>query len=555
MALTPEQQKALDDSYKVTAEAERVLAESLAESAANDSNLGDEGDDPENLVIETAGSTTASDYYEGTDKEVTEAEAQAIRDAQRARMQNQIDTITNNYSDYVANIKQKGEEDATRTSLISGASGLLGSPRATTQIDRTKQLTQDQVDASNAQRDLKIQAVKDKGDAIAELKIEAERTKATGNTEDYLTYLDKVQTDSRANWAALAQAGLHSIEDIKLASTEGGQSGDYYKQMLEDTGWNELMLDSMFNASLPKAEQVDYNYTWKGNNLVVTSVGSDGTLSVDTYTADDLGIPTGTNVKFITDVPSGEMFWYDEDNPLDENGNLKTTKLEGISAGVPGDEGSEYFADAIDENWDTIRSAMINASKRSSSTERKDDAIRFEELMDKGDVEGAKDYMIRTINSNSVAATRAQIIGRNDTIDALGTIKKEIGEYIDNDGSMNIFAGTEQDVLGKIGKMKDEKIQSIATKIATALFTYRRSMTGAQFSDKESSAYEAIYPNIMNEFNVNESKIDGLIEAYQASQVSFYKGEIGELYYDKLFGGGSTTTESTSDVDDYLNSL
>ena len=334
MPLTPEQQKALDDSYKVTAEAERVLAESLAESAANDSNLGDEGDDPQNLVIDAGGSTEARDYYEGTKKEYTEADAQAERDAQRARMQNQIDTITNNYSDYVANIKQKGEEDATRTSLISGASGLLGSPRATTQIDRTKQLTQDQVDASNAQRDLKIQAVKDKGDAIAELKIEAERTKATGNTEAYLTYLDKVQTDSRANWAALAQAGVYSIEDIKLASTEGGQSGDYYKQMLEDTGWNELMLDSMFNASLPKAEQVDYNYTWKGNNLVVTSVGSDGTLSVDTYTADDLGIPTGTNVKFITDVPSGEMFWYDEDNPLDENGNLKTTKLEGISAGV-----------------------------------------------------------------------------------------------------------------------------------------------------------------------------------------------------------------------------
>ena len=352
MALTTEQQKALDDSYKVTAEAERVLAESLAESAANDSNLGDEGDDPENLVIDAGGSTEARDYYEGTDKEYTEADAQAERDAQRARMQNQIDTITNNYSDYVANIKQKGEEDATRTSLISGASGLLGSPRATTQIDRTKQLTQDQVDALNAQRDLKIQAVKDKGDAIAELKIEAERTKATGNTEAYLTYLDKVQTDSRANWAALAQAGVYSIEDIKLASTEGGQSGDYYKQMLEDTGWNELMLDSMFNASLPKAEQVDYNYTWKGNNLVVTSVGSDGTLSVDTYTADDLGIPTGTNVKFITDVPSGEMFWYDEDNPLDENGNLKTTKLEGISAGV--EETGDPTTDAGTLSYETI---------------------------------------------------------------------------------------------------------------------------------------------------------------------------------------------------------
>ena len=550
--LTPEQQAALDKSKTVVTSAEEALERLKVEGITDPKDLGDTGDTPP--VIRYGDTESEADkYFSSLDVTApTEAEQTTIRSDIRARMQNQIDAITQSYSRLIERAEETGVEAEAKSRAISARAGLLGSPRGEAIKTGVKEVTKGQVEAYEGERNIKIQGVLSAIDTAAEERIEAETLRAEGNMEKYLLYQEKAQTDARTNMAGLAESGV-TLSRLKLASREGEDAGSVYQELLKDTGWSDLQFDAMYNLAIPEEEQINYNYTWKGDNLV--AIGLDpatGKLVTETYTTETLGIPAGTDIDFIMNENTGEMFWYDKNDPTNEDGSLKTTSM-----GVMGKTGSGLI-EAPTPEWSSVQDAFRSAISDIPGTQYDRDIEYFNRLMASGDINRAKEYVLQRAMESAPAAIYTSVLGRTTAIDSLDNIKGDLQEYLDNGGSTGILEGTYDEVLGKLGTSSDVNLRKIEIKMQLALINYRKSITGAQFSEPESEQYEKIFPDYKTTVPVNMATIEALKSSFQGDQDSFFKQKIGAGNYDKIFGGGESvvtpqTKQEISDED--LNTL
>ena len=532
--LTPEQQAALDKSKTVVSSAEEALERLKTEGITDPVTPVGNGDKPPVIRYDETESETEK-FFSGLDVTApTVKEQETIRSDIRSRMQNQIDAIEQAYGRLIGRAEEAGTEAEARQRAISSRAGLLGSLRGEAQKEKVKEITKGQVEAYEDERTIKVNVVLGNIEQAAIDKIEAETAKAEGNMEKYLLYQEKAQTDARTNMAGLAESGI-SLDRLKLAAKEDGETGDFYAQLLEDTGWSDLQFDAMYNLAMPEDEQIKYDYTWKGDNLIAIGIDpATGKLTKQSYTAEELGIPSGTDIDFITNENTGEMFWYDKNDPTNDDGTLKTTSM-----GKMKEVKATGFDEATDEEWGYLRSAFKNATSDAPGTQEARDVARFNELMASGDTIGAKEYIVKRAIETAGQSAQDAANGRSSGAKALLSIKAEMAEYIDNGGDMNIFEGTKDAVSRKIDQVENKDLRKLASKMNLALIDYRASVTGAQFSDKENQQYKNVYPDIMNSFDVNEAQIDALIEVFTLNQKSFLESRIGETTYDRVFGGES----------------
>ena len=89
------------------------------------------------------------------------------------------------------------------------------------------------------------------------------------------------------------------------------------------------------------------------------------------------------------------------------------------------------------------------------------------------------------------------------------------------------FRGAFEDVLRKLGKTTDPKLVKYKNKMMSTLIKYRRAATGVQFSPIESKQYQQMLPNYGQEYHVNLASIDGMIEAMQVNDRSFWSDRLG----------------------------
>lgn len=128
-----------------------------------------------------------------------------------------------------------------------------------------------------------------------------------------------------------------------------------------------------------------------------------------------------------------------------------------------------------------------------------------------------------------------QIRGKDRTIEFMEEIRQDLADYEAKGGDTNIFTGNIEKLAGKVGTVKDPELRTIATKIATAVQQYRRSMSGVAFSVPESKEYQAIFPNIDKTKEFNSSVLDALLGTFKGDLEYFYKNQIGEDNYYELF--------------------
>ena len=101
------------------------------------------------------------------------------------------------------------------------------------------------------------------------------------------------------------------------------------------------------------------------------------------------------------------------------------------------------------------------------------------------------------------------------------------------------WSGSIENLIAKVGQVKEPARRRIATKIAVAVMQYRRSMTGVQFGMKEHAEYKAVFPNIDKVDALNKANIDALKDSFKGNLDKFYSLSMGEESYKRLFKGGS----------------
>jgi DNA-binding NarL/FixJ family response regulator len=248
--------------------------------------------------------TAQKQYYEGLNK--TPPNESQIREDMRKRYQEQVDTINSVYKGLISREDVAGQDRLGQQRSYAFRAGVIGSPGGDAQKEKVGQLNAANVKALEDERAYKVSAIMGKVDEEAQKEIQARKEESQGNTKAYMDWLTNNEQAGKERLKGLAQLG---IKKENLSESD-------FQNLLKQSGMSELEFDNLWNQSYDTAHKIEYQYAWKGNNMV--AIGQDpitGKLVTKTYSAKDLNIPVGANPEFITNEVTGEMFYYDKDNP------------------------------------------------------------------------------------------------------------------------------------------------------------------------------------------------------------------------------------------------
>lgn len=222
--------------------------------------------------------------------------------------------------------------------------------------------------------------------------------------------------------------------------------------------------------------------------------------------------------------------------------------VRGAEKGLPGIVKSLQAGKTIDEIEDTLRYAQqskefsggvrgaaqqIMVGKSKSATQQVFDGL--DDLVEDGDVEGIKSYMKRMSVKNAPTTEAQNVNGMERTVELLTEIQGDLDGLERLGMPTGFWSGTVENMLSKVGQVKDPEKRRVATKIAVAVMNYRRAMTGVQFGMKEHIEYKAIFPNIDKVGDLNKANIDALKGTFQGNLDKFYSLSMGEDNYENIF--------------------
>jgi len=185
---------------------------------------------------------------------------------------------------------------------------------------------------------------------------------------------------------------------------------------------------------------------------------------------------------------------------------------------------------------ESVRDTAQTISVNDSDNVRNANFDALDDFIQRGDMGGAKDYIKQMALSHATADQQNQFYGKERTIEFLGEIKDDLSALEKSGFSTNFFTGNWENLVAKVGQVKNPEMRKVATKIATAVMQYRRSMTGVQFGMIENKEYKRIFPNI-NKINVfNSASINALQESFRGDLDNFYSLKMGRKNYEKIFG-------------------
>lgn len=221
--------------------------------------------------------------------------------------------------------------------------------------------------------------------------------------------------------------------------------------------------------------------------------------------------------------------------------NILPSIVSQLTAGIPIDQVEDKLrysgqSSSMSDEWRGAAQSILTG-KTPAQTQKQMDAL--DDYIQKGDVEGGKSYLKRMALEQAPVDQKIAITGKERTVGLLKEIKDDLSKLEKNGINTNIFSGTYEDINRRLGEVKNPAMRKVATKIATALMNYRRSITGAAFTMQESPEYSKIFPSINNVAELNTANIEGLTEVLNGDTNKFYEQTMGPSNYNKLFGGSS----------------
>lgn len=237
-------------------------------------------------------------YYNGLRDYNPATDDQAIKDKAAADMQASLDAIDAKYVSIFAQDSKDAENRTGQTRAQNSRGGLLGSDFGTANDAKTTAYNKEITAADQAQKDAEVAAVHGKIDALAQNEIAARKQEALGKVQG----LSKLQDDARALIPQIAASGTDLSDAQKTA-------------LQRQSGYDDLTFTTIFNASKPKAQQVDWQSQVIKNDdgsVKLLMYGTDpvtGQLLQQTY--DVQGADPGSNIKVYDGRPYTQVVGAD----------------------------------------------------------------------------------------------------------------------------------------------------------------------------------------------------------------------------------------------------
>lgn len=185
----------------------------------------------------------------------------AIREEIRKNQQVRIDAINGAYNQMVSDANIRGTDRLGQNRAINARGGLLGSDFGAAKTEKVKGINASEVNAINAEREMKIQGVMDKIDQLTADRVKAQKDEALGNINAYKEYTDNAKATAKDTLRVLGESGV-SYDDLKA------KAPDQLKIILESTGYDEFTLAQIMNNNKKSGEKIDYTYKTIGNKII-----------------------------------------------------------------------------------------------------------------------------------------------------------------------------------------------------------------------------------------------------------------------------------------------
>jgi murein DD-endopeptidase MepM/ murein hydrolase activator NlpD len=177
----------------------------------------------------------------------------------------------------------------------------------------------------------------------------------------------------------------------------------------------------------------------------------------------------------------------------------------------------------------------ITTSPKFSAAEAEGIMDGIDRMLENGNINGAKE-MLKKSAIDSFGETESKVYrGKERLLAMVNAIESDLVEYQNAGGNTNLFTGTNEKVMGKIGEISDPDVAFIATKIQMAVQSYRQAISGAAFTESESKEYQDIFPSTSKTSDLNAAKIKALKEMTNTELDWVYQNRMGTDAYNEIF--------------------
>lgn len=158
--------------------------------------------------------------------------------------------------------------------------------------------------------------------------------------------------------------------------------------------------------------------------------------------------------------------------------------------------------------------------------------------------------VIKNQAKNIMGQTLATSLDKYETAKTqLESIDSLLKEYYAQGGKTNVFKGSIEKTINKLGEVTDPALVEIATNISGALQIYRNAVSGTAYSVQEGKDISSIFPGINKSEGLNNAIISGRMKAFDTTIDSQYRNTLGSAY-DTLKNSASSSLNSTLTDDD-----
>lgn len=233
--------------------------------------------------------TEADNFFTGLDiTPPSEGEIAKIKEQSLADVQRTLDAIDASTATLLSDESVRATGRTGQGRSINARSGLIGSDMGERRAGDIEQINKGARESIINAQALKKAAVLDSANQRAATMAEAAKNDALKNADLYLQYMGKQQDAARADLKTLAGAGI----DI---NTLGDKE---YNLLLGQSGYDPLIFDAVYNASLPAQQKKTYHYENLGSGKVVRFDEKGGKPEYFDYS-----VPEGYSFKMAGDIP------------------------------------------------------------------------------------------------------------------------------------------------------------------------------------------------------------------------------------------------------------
>ncbi len=443
-----------------------------------------------------------------------QTEAQ-IAEEKRRSAQGLIDANNEVYDTQLVEARQRGQERLDRNNSVNVLSGLMGSTEAVRTTNNVTAANQKEINAINAERAAKTQAIFNDISKSAREEAISQREDATRSAEAIVARRKETQTRATENLKLLAAGGL--VDFDKFSTDPKNQ--EVYAHALDAVGGSEEALRAMFVINRPK-EQIVGTPTRIGDKFVQAySNPITGKVSYEALTLPVDLPPTYSNFQKL-----GDNLVAIPDNWDGDVSKIRT--INGQKSGGAAGGGSAYGSDLdaiIGSTLSTIPTKFGQATFQNQISKARNDADK-----------------INLIAAQVLKGQPAEF-KRDFTNQAVGIseIDKAIA-LIDSGVKTGVISNAAQYVFNQAGKDFDPKLAQINSHLVAAIQPYRNSVTGAAWGTQEDGEYNQLFGSTKyfpTELRQRLVSVKEVLKSKSAEGLNAYVNPMG--YYDNQFASGA----------------